>query len=579
MAYVDLNDAIISQVRDSADIVDFVSQVTPLKPSGKSFKGLCPFHREKTPSFHVDRAKGLFYCFGCGTGGDIFKFLILTERFTFPEAVEHVASRTGIKLPSRRNASRDSDKDDLLGLLVQAEDSFRLALQWRPNIAATYLEQRNVSTEVQEKYGFGFAPDSWDYLLSRLGTKYPVQKLEAAGLVLPRKGGTGYYDRFRNRLMIPIHSENGNLIGFGGRTLDGSDPKYLNSPESSVFNKSHLLYNLNRSRDKIRKTERAILVEGYFDAIALDHAGIPGVVASMGTSLTPGQASLLRKFARRVVVAYDGDSAGRNAAVRAAPVLLSAGLAVDILDVGADLDPDSLIQKGGVEAYGDALDAATDVFEFALRDWVPNPAVLTTREKSARLEEFVPLLSSVSDPVGRNDAAQRIADGLRLEFDTVWSRVRGRGTPQKAQRDPTAPITTGEKQLLAALLNGEMPLALQERLREDLFEDSSCRTIYALVKDALLSRQPLDFSYIATHLKVEADLTRLSELALGDETEQPELKGLEETVRLMERRFLDRRLKEIQSGIQDAVRAEDGEREHSLFLEKLDISRQLHALK
>ncbi|HKO58080.1 MAG TPA: DNA primase, partial [Thermoanaerobaculia bacterium] len=291
MALVDLDDTIISRVREAADIVDFVSQVTPLKLAGKSFKGLCPFHREKTPSFHVDRAKGLFYCFGCGTGGDVFKFLALTERFTFPEAVEHVASRVGIELPRRQKTRRDNDKDDLLEAIDDASEAFHQALGWHDdNPAQRYLRERGVPQAIVEKYGFGYAPDSWDYILRRLTQKHGEKKLELAGLITPRKEKSGFYDRFRNRLMIPIHSETGALVGFGGRSLDGSEPKYLNSPESEVFNKSRLLYNLHRSKDAMRRIDRAILVEGYFDTIAIDHAGVPGVVASMGTSLTTGQA-------------------------------------------------------------------------------------------------------------------------------------------------------------------------------------------------------------------------------------------------------------------------------------------------
>ncbi len=578
MAYIDLNDAIIAQVRQSADLVEFVSQVTPLKPTGRSHKGLCPFHREKTPSFQVDREKGLFYCFGCGTGGDIFKFLTLTERFTFPEAVEHVAARVGIKLPTKKRTGRDDEKEDLLGALEQAAAGFQQAIGWTPNAADSYLRKRGISSEIREKYGFGYAPDSWDFLLSRLGGKYPVQQLESAGLMLPRKGGGGHYDRFRNRLMIPIHSEAGSLIGFGGRSLDGSDPKYLNSPESVVFNKSTLLYNLHRAKDAIRRSGRAILVEGYFDAIALDHATVPGVVASMGTSLTPGQASLLRRYARRVVIAYDGDDAGRNAALRGAPILLSAGLTVDILDVGRGNDPDTLIQKEGLQGFMDALAVTEDVFHFALAEWVSNPASLSTSEKSAHVESFVPLLSAVADPVTRNDAAQRVADGLRLEFETIWSRVRPRGTRQ-VERQTSAPISTGERQLLAALLQGELPAPYFGKLQDDFFEDPSCRMIFEVVKQGFSDGQPLDFSEIATHLRSEADLTRLSELALNEETDGYDLKALENTIRLMERRLLDRRLREIQIGIQEATLQGDLEREHSLLTQKNELSKQLHALK
>src|SRR5688572_13329075 len=439
MAFVDLNDSVIAQVRSAADLVEFIGQVTPLKLAGKSYKGLCPFHREKTPSFHVDRDKGLFYCFGCGTGGDVFKFLTLTERFTFPEAVEHVASRVGIELPKRRRTSRDSDKDDLLEVIDDASEAFHQALGFPDNPATRYLSGRHVSKDIITKYGFGYAPDSWDYVLRRLSGKHGEKKLELTGLITPRKGSTGYYDRFRNRLIIPIHSETGALVGFGGRSLDGTDPKYLNSPESEVFNKSRLLYNLHRSKDAMRKIDRAILVEGYFDAIAIDHAGVPGVVASMGTSLTSGQASLLRRFTRRVVIAYDGDEAGRNATLRAAPVLLSAGLNVEALDLQGEKDPDSLVQTRGVDGFLERLGNAGDIFDFGLKEWAVGVGQMSGREKSERVERFIPLLSAVVDPVVRNDAAQRIADAFHLEFEVVWSRVRGKAQGAPKERVSTAP--------------------------------------------------------------------------------------------------------------------------------------------
>src|SRR5438477_2436049 len=263
---------------------------------------------------------------------------------------------------------------------------------WGDNAAQKYLRDREVPKESIEKYGFGYAPDSWDYILRRFGQKHGEEKLEKAGLITPRKEKTGFYDRFRNRLMIPIHSETGALVGFGGRSLDGGEPKYLNSPESDVFNKSRLLYNLHRSKDAMRRKDRAILVEGYFDAIAIDHAGVPGVVASMGTSLTSGQASLLKRFTSNVVIAYDGDNAGRNATLRAAPVLLAAGLNVSALDLQGEKDPDTVVQKHGVDRFLELLGNATDIFEFGLGEWAGDVAKLSGREKSERVEQFIPLL-------------------------------------------------------------------------------------------------------------------------------------------------------------------------------------------
>ncbi|HVR41323.1 MAG TPA: DNA primase [Thermoanaerobaculia bacterium] len=579
MAYVDLNDSVISQVRSAADIVDFVQQVTPLKLAGKSHKGLCPFHREKTPSFHVDRDKGLFYCFGCGTGGDVFKFLTLTERFTFPEAVEHVASRVGIELPKKRRTQRENDKDDLLEAIDDASEAFHQALRWGDNAAQQYLRQRRVSDDIVTKYGFGFAPDSWDYLLRRLGEKHGEKKLEAVGLITPRKEKTGYYDRFRNRLMIPIHSETGALAGFGGRALDGSEPKYLNSPESEIFNNSRLLYNLHRAKDAMRRIDRAILVEGYFDAIAIDHAGVPGVVASMGTSLTTGQASLLRRYTRRVVIAYDGDDAGRSATLRAAPILLSAGLNVETLDLLGEKDPDALVQRYGVDRFLEVLSNASDLFQFGLREWAANAKQLTGREKSARVENFMPLLSAVTDPVVRNEAAQRIADAFQLEFETVWSRVRGKAQSAAFDRQVTAPQSSGEKFVLTAAVQGRLTTGQIGRLKEELFEDPACKTLFSIIKTDLLSGNPIDFAGVATQIRGETELTLLSELSLSEDIDDKTVEKTDEILRPMERGYLDRRQRQIQRDIAEALSSGDSRRADELAREKIELSRMSSQLK
>lgn len=583
MAFVDLNDSIISQVRSAADIVDFVQQVTPLKLAGKSYKGLCPFHREKSPSFHVDRDKGLFYCFGCGTGGDVFKFLALTERFTFPEAVEHVAGRVGIELPRRRKTQRESDKDDLFDVIDDASEAFHQALKWTPNAADEYLKHRGVAADIITKYGFGFAPDSWDYILRRLGQKHGEKRLEQVGLITPRKEKSGYYDRFRNRLMIPIHSDTGALVGFGGRSLDGGEPKYLNSPESDLFNKSRLLYNLHRSKDAMRRYDRAILVEGYFDAIAIDHAGVPGVIASMGTSLTAGQASMLRRFTRNVVIAYDGDNAGRAATLRAAQVLLAAGLNVTALDLQGEKDPDSLVQKYGTDKFLEVLSSAMDIFDFGLREWASDATQLTGREKSERVENFMPMLSAVTDPVVRNEAAQRIADAFRLEFETVWSRVRGKASASPQQQNPErqarAPISHGEKFVLTAAVQGRLTREQILRLNEELFEDAACKAVFSIMKSDLASGQPIDFEKVQTHLRGDAEQTLLSELSLTEDIDDRALERLDENLRPMERGFIDRRKQQIQREIVDAERNGDAQRLDQLVNEKMELTRILNTLK
>lgn len=569
---LDLSESVISRVRDAADLVEIVTQATPLKVAGKSHKGLCPFHREKSPSFHVDRGKGLFYCFGCGEGGDVFKFLMLIERMTFPEAVEHLAGRYGIQLPRKEKTRRDRSKDELIDLIDEAAAAYHQAIRWEPNAADTYLQKRGIPKKIWDHYGFGYAPDSWEYIISRLGRKYTSEQLEQAGLVLRRKTGNGFYDRFRNRLMIPIHSESGTLIGFGGRSLDGSDPKYLNSPESEVFNKSNTLYNLHRAKDQIRKLERAILVEGYFDCIALDSAGIAGVVASMGTSLTSGQASVLRRRASNVIICYDGDNAGKQASLRAAPVLLSAGLGVEIANVGEGDDPDGFLQKYGLDRLMEVLGRATDLFDFALDLEAPSGANLTTDEKKQLLEKLEPLLSAVSDPVAKNDAAQRVADRLGLQFETVWSSIR-RGA-KGAQESPPAlksPVSTGEKQVLRALLRASDGDGQLQGLSAEWFEDGPCRAIADVIIKLRETNQPLDFSSVATHLRGEAELTRLSELAFEDEEDETGNAALASALDRMRKRQLDRRSTQLQAEIREAERSGDIDMLDQLLREKMKL--------
>ncbi|HEX6096295.1 MAG TPA: toprim domain-containing protein, partial [Thermoanaerobaculia bacterium] len=318
--------------------------------------------------------------------------------------------------------------------------------------------------------------------------------------------------------------------------------------------------------------------EGYFDAIAIDHAGVPGVVASMGTSLTTGQASLLRRFTRKVVLAYDGDNAGRAATLRAAPILLSAGLHVEALDLQGEKDPDSLVQARGADGFLDVLSHALDIFEFALREWAKDAASLSGREKSERVEQFMPLLSAVTDPVVRNEAAQRIADAFRLEFETVWSRVRGKASASAStERQLTAPQTTGEKFVLTAAMQGRLSEEQLGRLREEYFEDAACKTLFSIIKSDLSAGQPIDFVQVATHLRGEAELTLLSELSLTEDIDDRSLQRIDENLLPMERAFLSHRMQQIQRQIIDA--GSDGERVAELYQEKLQLSRMLHSMK
>ena len=364
-ANIDLTPQLVQAVRDAVQIVDVASTHTRLAKKGRRYEGLCPLHKEKTPSFSVDPDRGLFYCFGCGTGGDAIKLHMLLSGDDFPAAIEALALRYGIPIPARgarrgpRGSGRGEEDADVEGALAAAADFFRDQLARSP-AARAYLEGRRIPAELSERFALGYAPDGWTALLDALRGKVPLADLIAAGLVGRSAKSGDPYDRFRHRLMFPIHNAAGRLVGFGGRTLGDDKAKYVNTAETDRFHKGSLLYGLFQARREVREGGRAVLVEGYFDVLATVAAGLPAAVASMGTALTAEQARLLARYAEEVVVGYDGDRAGEEAHRRALPILLGQGLAVFRARFGAGHDPDSLRLAEGEAAVARAVDRAPD---------------------------------------------------------------------------------------------------------------------------------------------------------------------------------------------------------------------------
>jgi len=325
---------IIERVREASDIAAIVSEHVQLKRTGRVWKALCPFHKEKTPSFVVNPDRQIFKCFGCGEGGDVFRFLMEFEKLSFPEAVELLAGRAGIALP--RTGWTGGGEESVYPVLEWAGQIFRQELQGRGGEAARgYLKERGLQDGVVEQFGLGWAPAGWSHLSGAAEGRYPARLLQRAGLVVENNRG-GVYDRFRGRLMIPIRSPLGRTIGFGARTLSGEEPKYLNSPETEVFNKSRVLFGLAENREAIKAADDVLVVEGYMDALALGQAGIPNVVAACGTAFTGDQARILRRYVDRAVLLFDGDAPGVKAAWKSAGVFLGAGLDVRVVSLPSE---------------------------------------------------------------------------------------------------------------------------------------------------------------------------------------------------------------------------------------------------
>jgi len=389
---------IIEEVKARTDIVAVVGDYVRLKKRSSNFVGLCPFHKEKTPSFNVNPARDIYKCFGCGVGGDVFNFLSEVEGLSFPESVRVLADRAGILIPDEQVADDEASETDSIyqALRFAARTFFRTLTQAESaDEARNYLENRGLTSDSVKKFGLGYARDSWDSLLTEAEqAKFSIEQLSGAGLIIPRKKGDGYYDRYRNRIIFPITSHVGKILGFGGRVLDNADePKYINSPETLVYNKSRVLYGLYQARNEIRKREEALLVEGYTDVIALHQSGVENAVATCGTSLTKDQIKLLSRYSNHIVLLYDADSAGVRAAFRAIDLILESGVGASAVALPTGEDPDSFVTKHGADGFISYLrKERQDIVHFILLN-SRNAGKMETPEDQANVQRTI--LSSI----------------------------------------------------------------------------------------------------------------------------------------------------------------------------------------
>ena len=420
--------AFIDDLKHHADIVVVIQDYVSLKKTGATYKGLCPFHGEKTPSFHVNREKGFFHCFGCGVGGDVFKFLELHEKVGFQDAVKQLAQRFGMTLPeleqNDEQRANTAEREALLKVHEAAAAWFREQLATPAGARARkQLADRAITQATIDALGLGFAPrDGLRQALTKAG--FSTALLVRAGLVLQRDDGS-LADRFRNRLIIPISRDTGSVIAFGGRALEpDQQPKYLNSPETAIYSKSRTLYGLNLSKAAIRQGGFAVMVEGYFDWAQVYQAGVQGVVASCGTALTPQQAQQLRRFTAKVVLNFDPDAAGQGAAAKSCEMLVGEGFDVNVATLPAGEDPDTFVRRHGRAGYAEQLRQSRPYLEYLL-DRVAAGHDLTTDEGRVRfLAEMLPIASRIPDATMRDRFADRLAFKARVTDEVVRAEIR-----------------------------------------------------------------------------------------------------------------------------------------------------------
>lgn len=453
------------RVKQQADIVRVVGEYVRLKKSGQNFTGLCPFHSEKTPSFAVHPVKQIYHCFGCGAGGDVFKFVMEMDRCEFPEAIRTVAEKCGIALPQPRERSPEERKEQsqrtaLVEMHKEAAAFFRRQLESTAEgkAARAYLLDRGLDEESMARFGLGYAPSGGDVLLHHLRGKFSETLLDVSGLVSRDPGGRRY-DKFRRRIMFPIANESGKIVAFGGRALGDDLPKYLNSPETPIYVKSSVLYHLDRAKEAMRQRDSVVLVEGYMDAIAVARAGVSNVIASCGTSLTETQVKLLVRFTRRVIVNYDPDTAGQAATERSLTILLEQNCDARVLALPGGKDPDRFIRGEGAAAYGKLLEAAPPYLDYLIGR-TQRLGIATAEEKLRAVNFLLPYVQRIPNALLRSEWASRISQQLHVDQPVLREALRRAATERHSQVKTHAALAVrpgqpAERRLVKLLMEAE----------------------------------------------------------------------------------------------------------------------------
>ncbi len=440
--YVKYPEELIEEIRMSNDILDVVGEYVKLEKKGKNYFGLCPFHREKTASFSVDNTKQMYHCFGCGKGGSVIQFVMETENLDYIEAIKFLAERVRITLPegdSEEEKRRALKIQEIIKINTEAARFYYEQLNDTKNSGARlYLEKRKVSEGIVKKFGVGYSANEWDLLYKYLKSKnYNEDDLADSGLVLAKKGGNGYYDRFRGRLMFPIFDLRGNVIGFGGRVLDNSLPKYMNSPETLVYNKRKNLYALNFAKNSPEK--RIIVVEGYMDVISLYQFGIINTVASLGTALTESQGRILKKYAEEIIISYDADTAGQAATMRGLNLLNDIGCNVKVLLIPKGKDPDEFIKTNGAEAFRKLVDNALSLVEYKIKVLKTQIDTTAIEGKISFLNKAADILAKIDNSVEQEMYIKKISTDYDISQESMFAEVIKRIKP-KGNYKPTMKV-------------------------------------------------------------------------------------------------------------------------------------------
>lgn len=508
---VHIPDNILNDILSRVDIVELIGSYFPLKRAGRNFKANCPFHHEKTPSFMVSSERQIYHCFGCGESGNAFKFLMRHERMEFPEAVEFLAAKSGIALPK---AQKDSSMTEgLFASLYKVNDlaaSFYADnLNSQKHKAKDYLLTRGLRDESIKLFSLGYAPDKWDALISHLrGKNISISLIEKAGLILT-KDNSGYYDRFRNRIMIPIFDGRSRILGFGARVLDNSLPKYINSPETPVYIKGRNLYGLNFAKDAIRENDYAVIVEGYLDFIIPFQEGLKNIVASSGTALTIEQIRLLKRYTHNIIMVYDGDSAGEMATLRALDMFIEEGVNVKVVSLPLGLDPDSFVRKNGIAVFKQKINQADKLFDYKLKVLKSQYNVKEIENKARICSEMLITINKFSDAVSRSEYIKRLSEELDVQEPALLQdlmKIKEKKQSTGLGYDQPKPkkilnISPVEKLLIKLMLEEkELAAYIRQHLEPADFQDKRTSQIVSTVFSLTEKGKDINKGILMNHL-------------------------------------------------------------------------------
>ena len=591
--------AFTEELRSQADIVRLVSDYVTLKKTGKNYTACCPFHSEKTPSFSVNQGKGLYNCFGCGAGGDIFTFVMQIEGCAFPEALRIVAQKSGIAMPvieeSDDHKRVERDRETVLKLNQWAAEFFEGQLMSEGSESASardYIVSRGINDQTRRLFRIGYAPNRWDGLLGYLRERGASNDdVERSGLAGIKESG-GLYDRFRGRVIFPIADPQGRIIAFGGRVFGEGEPKYLNSPETALYTKGRNLFGLGLAKEEIRKLGFAILVEGYLDCIIPYQEGVHNIVGSLGTALTESQVRLLRRYMDKpqIVVNFDPDSAGQAATMRSIEMLLAEGFKVNILRMPTAEDPDEYVRNHGVAEFRALFKKTQPYIDYIIDVSIGASDTSRPSGKVEAINAILPHLARMRDKVARADYAEQIANRLKVDSKVIREEIKRVATTRLPAMDSkrlraAQEMTKAERQLLELLLaSTEVRRAIVPNLRDDDYVELATGSIFTAI--AAIEREGLepDFPTLSGRLDVESEHGLLPSLLMSDlawaggEDFDTLFKKATEALASLRRKHLEKRLDVIQVELGQAERDQDTDRVQSLYLEKTEIQKRKLAL-